>query len=60
MKNHISSDIYEQMVSWRHHLHQYPETGMKEKETAGTFDTNDKIIFTAHNAMGLHGNRSLR
>lgn len=34
MKNHISPDIYEQMVSWRHHLHQHPETGMKEKETA--------------------------
>ena len=28
------SDLHEQMVTWRHHLHQYPELSFKEKITS--------------------------
>ena len=29
-----NSDLHEQMVAWRHHLHQYPELSFKEKITS--------------------------
>ena len=28
------SDLHEQMVTWRHHLHQHPELSFKEKMTS--------------------------
>ena len=28
------SDLHEQMVTWRHHLHQYPELSFKEEITS--------------------------
>lgn len=32
---YVDSDVGTQMVAWRHHLHQFPETGFNEHKTAG-------------------------
>ena len=62
------SDLHEQMVTWRHHLHQHPELSFKEKMTsdyiASVLESHDieihrglavtGIIATVHGLSLIH------
>ena len=49
---YVDGDVGTQMVAWRHHLHQFPETGFNEHKTAG-------FIAKALELMGLEVHRGI-
>jgi len=59
------SDLHEQMVTWRHHLHQYPELSFKEEITsdyiASVLQSHDIEIYRGLAVTGIiatvHGQR---
>ena len=59
------SDLHEQMVTWRHHLHQYPELSFKENLTsdyiASVLESHDIEIYRGLAVTGIiatvHGQR---
>ena len=59
------SDLHEQMVTWRHHLHQYPELSFKEEITsdyiASVLKSHDIEIYRGLAVTGIiatvHGQR---
>lgn len=51
---YVDSDVGTQMVAWRHHLHQFPETGFNEHKTAG-FVTNALELMGLEVHQGIGG-----